>query len=131
MDGVNLRASAQVNALTVHDFVKDLRINKLFTSKQSLVIENLYIYFEDLKVYKVIIAIHPSMMKKAKKLGFNELYTTVFLDDVKIKVDEIDVSIGKYICIYNLSTQDCAIYHGEESEEEQRRKIKKRPTYNF
>ena len=119
-----------MSGVNLHDFVKDLRTNKLFTTKQTLVIENLYIYFEDLKVYKVIIAIYPSMMKKAKKLGFNEQYTTVFMDDVKIKVDDLNVNKGKYICIYNLSTQDCAIYHGEESEEEQRQKIK-RPTYSF
>lgn len=119
-----------MSGINIHDFVKDLRINKIFTSKQSLVIENLYIYFEDLNVYKVIIAIHPSMMKKAKKLGFNEPYMTIYLE-TKIKVDNMDVSKGKYIAIYNLSTQDCAIYHGEESEEEQRKKITKRPTYNF
>ena len=120
-----------MSGINLHDFVKDLKIKKVFTSKQSIVIKNLYTNFEDLKVYIVIIAVHPSMMKKAKKLGFNELYTTVFMDDVKIKVDEIDVSTGKYICIYNFNTQNCAIYRGEESEEEQRRKIKKRPTYNF
>ena len=131
MSGVFRPAATTLCGINLHDFVKDLKIKKMFTSKQAIVIENLYIYFEDLKVYKVIIAVHPSMMKKAKKLGFSEPYTTVFLDDVKIKLDEIDVSTGKYICIYNLNTQDCAIYHGEESEEEQRRKIKKRPTYNF
>ena len=48
-----------INGVNIHEFVKDLRSAKVFTTKQCLVIENLYIYFRDLKVYKVIIAVNP------------------------------------------------------------------------
>ncbi len=131
-----------MSGITLHDFVKELRINKTFTSKQERFIENLYIYFEDLKVYKIVIALVPSLVQKAKKFGLNEQYTTICTPDIEktLKIDalsdedkrlESNVKKGKYICIYNLMTQDCAIYHGEESEKEQRAKIKKRPVYNF
>ena len=52
--------------ITIHQFVKDMKLAKVFTQKQCLVIENLYIYFNDLKVYKVIIALNPLMMKKQR-----------------------------------------------------------------
>ncbi len=131
-----------MSGITLHDFVKELRINKTFTSKQERFIENLYIYFEDMKVYKIVIALVPSLVQKAKKFGLNEQYTTiqtpVIQKTLKIetlsdedKLLESNVKKGKYICIYNLMNQDCAIYHGEESEKEQRAKIKKRPVYNF
>ena len=74
----------KMNGISVHEFVKDLKTAKLFTAKQCLVIENLYIYFKDMKVYKVIIAVNPSMLKKAKKLGLNSQYITTFFDDIKI-----------------------------------------------
>lgn len=59
-----------------------------------------------------IIAVHQSMIKKAKKWEFTEQKITVFMDDVKIKIDELNVSKNKSICIYNLYAQDCSIYHG-------------------
>lgn len=52
--------------MNIHDFVKQLRLSKVYTSKQTTVIDNLYIYFNNMKVYKVIAAINPSMKKKAK-----------------------------------------------------------------
>ena len=119
-----------MGGINIHEFVKSLKAAKVFTQKQCLVIENIYIYFNDLKVYKVIVAINPSMMKKAKKLGFETQYQTTFIDDVEIDVEGINASKGKYIAIYNPNNSDCAIYHGEEDEIEQRRKLK-RPTYNF
>ena len=67
MTGINTEQSS-LAPRGIHDFVKDLKLSKTFTQKQCIVIENLYIYFEDLMVYKVVIAIHPDMLKKAKKL---------------------------------------------------------------
>lgn len=114
-----------MSGVTLHEFVNDLRSAKVYTQKQCIVIENLYIYFEDLKVYKVIVAINPSMMKKAKRLGFDEQYRTIFMDDVKIKVTEFNVDKGRYIAIYNPNNAECSIYHGEETEAEQEHKLRR------
>ena len=116
----------------LHQFVKDLKLNRMVTQKQCTVIDNLFIYFNDLKVYKVVIQANPLMMKKAKKLGIDREYVTIFMDDIPIKVDttysaladkELHVEHGKYIAIYNPNTADCGIYHGEESEEDQLRNL--------
>ncbi len=113
----------KMNGIDVHAFVKDLKKGKIFTAKQCLVIENLYIYFKDLKVYKVIIAVNPSMLKKAKKLGLNSQYTTIYIDDVKISIPNMDVSKGSYIGLYNVNDGRCNVFHGEETEEEQRKRL--------
>ena len=112
-----------MNGISVHEFVKDLKTAKLFTAKQCLVIENLYIYFRDMKVYKVIIAVNPSMLKKAKKLGLNSQYITTFFDDIKISVPNLNVSSGSYIALYNVNDQTYSVFSGEESEEEQISKL--------
>ena len=113
----------KMNGISVHEFVKDLKTAKLFTAKQCLVIENLYIYFRDMKVYKVIIAVNPSMLKKAKKLGLNSQYITTFFDDIKISVPTLNVSSGSYIALYNVNDQTYSVFSGEESEEEQMAKL--------
>lgn len=114
-----------METVNLHQFVNDLKLSKAFTQKQCLVIDNLYIYFNNLKVYKVIIAVNPDMMKKAKKLGFTSCYKTIFIDDVPIKVDEQKVDKGKYIAIYNPNNTNCTICHGEVDEEEQIRNLKR------
>ena len=111
-----------MNPINIHEFVKDLRKAKVFTTKQCLVIENLYIYFRDLKVYKVIIAVNPSMLKKAKKLGLNGPYITTYFDDVPISIPNLGVSKGSYIALYNPNDGTCSVFNGEETEEEQRAK---------
>ena len=121
-----------MNGISIHEFVKDLKTAKLFTAKQCLVIENLYIYFKDMKVYKVIIAVNPSMLKKAKKLGLNSQgsssrgqspYITTFFDDVPINIPDLKISSGSYIALYNVNDQTCSVFSGEESEEEQMAKL--------
>ena len=105
-------------SINIHDFVKELKLNKTFTQKQCIVIENLYIYFEDLMVYKVVIAIHPDMLKKAKKLGLNTNsgYITIFFDNVKLDIKSLlpNVDKGRFIAIYNPNNAQCNIYTGEE-----------------
>lgn len=109
------------NSINIHDFVKELKLNKTITQKQCVVIENLYIYFEDLIVYKVVIAIHPDMLKKAKKLGLNSNngYITIFFDSPgSIKLDYRSllpgVEKGRYIAIYNPNNAECTIFTGED-----------------
>lgn len=113
--------------INLHDFVKDLRLSKVFTTKQCIVIENLLIYFKDLKIYKVIISINPNQLKKAKKLGISSQYKTIIFDDIPIKITDVkNVDKGNYIAIYNLNTLECSIYPGEESEEKQIQRIKEK-----
>ena len=111
--------------MNVHEFIKHLRLNKTFSSKQSVVIDNIFIYFEDLKVYKVVIQVNPAMMKKAKKLNITNEYITVFFDGptaTKLKFDEDtkhELDKGKFIAIYDLHKITCNVYPGEETEQEQ------------
>ena len=115
-------------AVGLHEFVKDLKSAKVFTTKQCLVIENLYIYFRDLKVYKVIIAVNPLMLKKAKKLGLNSQYITTYFDDTPISIPNLSLSNGSYIALYNLNDGTCSVFNGEETEEEQRAKLEAKKT---
>lgn len=113
----------------IHDFVKDLKISRAFTSKQTIVIENLLIYISNLKIYKVVISINPNQLKKAQKLGFSSQYHTIFLasafDDVPIKIENVkNVDKGKFIVIYDLNLNKFSIFPGEESEEAQYQRIK-------
>ena len=112
-----------INGISIHEFVKDLKSSKAFTAKQCLVIENLYIYFRDSKVYKVVIAVNPLMLKKAKKLGLNGPYITTYFDDIPISIPNLSLSNGSYIALYNLNDGTCSVFNGEETEEEQRAKI--------
>ena len=105
----------------IHDFVKQLKLMKVFTTKQSVVIDNIFIYIEDLKVYKVVLQVNPSMMKKARRLGVNSEYKTTYFDNcnMKLRFDEDTKHIldkGKYIAIYNIGTTNCSIYPGEDNE---------------
>lgn len=111
--------------VSIHEFVKNLKMAKCFTQKQSVVIENLFIYFNDLKVYKVVVYTNPDMTKKAKKLGFSSGVKTIFMDDIPIYVKEYKCNKGKFIAVYNPNTTDCTICTGEESEEEQIAKLKR------
>ena len=117
------------NSYTVHEFIRYLKASKVFTSKQSVVIDNVFIYFEDLNVYKAIIQINPSMMKKAKRLNLNSGYVTIYFDGptpMKLRFDEDvnhELDKGKYIAIYDIHRITCSVYPGEESETSQIKRI--------
>ena len=112
---------------SIHNFVNDLKTAKVFTLKQLLVIEYLYIYIRDAKVYKVTIAVNPNMLKKAKKLGLSSQYITTFLDNIPIKFDkeQEQFNVGCYIALYNPNNLTCSICLGEESEEQQIKNLRK------
>lgn len=113
--------------MNIHEFVKQLRLSHVFTQKQSIVIDNLYIYFNDLKVYKVVIAINPDMKKKARRLGLNGDYITTMIDNNPITIEgeyidknnSFNINTGRYIAIYNPNSGTAMVYPGEESEIEQ------------
>ena len=96
---------------------------KIFTTKQSVVIDNIFIYIEDLKVYKVVLQVNPSMMKKARRLGVSSEYQTTYFNDnpMTIRFEEDTKHVldkGKYIAIYNVGTTNCSVYPGEDNEED-------------
>ena len=115
--------------MNVHEFIKHLKTSKIYSSKQSLVIDNIFIYFEDLNVYKVVIQINPSMMKKAKRLNITNEYITVYFDGptpMKLKFDEDtkhELDKGKFIAIYDIHRINCNIYPGEEAEDVQLKNV--------
>lgn len=119
----------QTDSLTVHEFIKHLKTTKIFTAKQSIVIDNVFIYFEDLKVYKAVLQINPSMMKKAKRLNINSEYITIDFDtptQTKLRFDEDikhELDKGKFIAIYDIHRITCNVYPGEESEETQMKRM--------
>ena len=114
--------------MNLHEYVKNIKLAGVFNQKQCTVIENIYIYFKDLRVYKVIVAVKPEMMKKAKRLGLYNQYTITPIGQTKscfkhceypIIVKEFDVAKGSYIAVYNPNTSECTIYDGEKDEKEQ------------
>ena len=104
--------------ITINEFITHLKITKAFTSKQLVVIDFISIYINDGKVYKVIIAVNPLMMKKAKRLGIDAQYKTIFFDDVAIDLNKMKkkCSKGKYIIMYypNDKNNDFCVYEGED-----------------
>ena len=126
--GITVHAPAS-SGFTVHEFIKYLKTSKVFTLKQSVVIDNVFIYFEDLNVYKVVLQINPSMMKKAKRLNINSEYITAFFDGptpTKLKFDEDvkhELDKGRFIAIYDIHRIACSVYPGEETEDAQVRRI--------
>lgn len=120
--------------MNIHEFVKNLKLSHVYTQKQTTVIDNLYIYIKDLKVYKVTVVVNPDMKKKARRLGLNGDYITTFFDDVPISIQgeyidknsKFDINTGKFIVIYNPCSGNAVVYPGEESEEEQMKKLQHR-----
>ena len=104
--------------ITINEFITHLKTTKAFTSKQLVVIDFISIYINDGKVYKVIIAVNPLMMKKAKRLGIDVQYKTIFFDDVAIDLNKMKkkCSKGKYIIMYypNDKNNDFCDYEGED-----------------
>lgn len=111
--------------MNLNEFVNSLKQSKVFSVKQCLVIDNIIIYFNDLKVYKVIVAVNQNMLKKAKKLGIYSQYCTTFFDDIPIKIpDNNKVEKGRFLILYNPNNSNYSIYPGEITEDEQIEKIK-------
>lgn len=119
-----------IRYLSVRDYIKTL-----FTSKQSLVVESVWVYAKvsdsnsKCEVYTTIINIDRNMLKKAKRLGIiNCVNTTnVILHQPQIlTLDSPITSHKRIIIIYDNRTKDCNIYEGETTEEEQIEDIRER-----
>jgi len=103
----------------IYDFINKLCTEKYFTIKQLTHIENIVIYINNLQVYKVVLAVYPNELKKARKLGLNQQYIIYEKDFGLIKHPKMamqrnsDISHGKYLLIYKPCTQDFIVWEGE------------------
>lgn len=128
----------RVNQTNSHMKVREF-IKTLYSSKQELVIDGVWIYAlmkEGMKAdtYNVIINIDRLMGKKAKRLGLVEdpskfaiikpLRVSLDLSDsVEMKGTSLS-NQSRIIIIYNNRTKDVDIYEGESTEEHQIQSIR-------
>lgn len=108
-----------MSEFNIHSFVKDLKLKKYFTQKQTPFIDKIYIYFNDLNVYKVIIVAQQESMKICKKLGLLNIYNVFEKDFGKLKIEYETAKNGKFLIIYDPKNLDANLYTGEESESQQ------------
>jgi len=104
--------------MDIYDFIDKLRSNKYFTIKQLAHIETINIYTDNLNVYKVMLAVYPDELKKARKLGLKQQYIIYEEDFGKIKQPKFietqtDLSQGKYLFIYKPYNRDVIVWDGE------------------
>lgn len=119
--------------MNVFDFITQMKLKKVFTAKQTIVIDNIIIYINNNIVYKYAIMINPKMMKKASRLGFNSVYK---IYDTNIDPTVLDTTYpktnkGRYIIMINPNTMDLNVYDGEVTEEEQFKQLKRNTKITF
>ena len=108
--------------MDIYQFVRKLRQDKIITIKQGVVIEGINIYVNNSVVYRIAIHVDPAMLKKAKKLGLNNEYVLVTMNE-PIKLEE-KYSKGKFIIMYDCTRNEASVYEGEQSEREQIQRLK-------
>ena len=108
--------------MNIYEFVKDLRNKKVFTVKQSMVIESINIYVKDEIVYKIAIHVDPAVLKKAQKLGLKSEYIIREINE-RLKLED-KYKKGTFIIIYDCSKDEANVYGGEVSESEQYDRLK-------
>ena len=113
--------------MDVYEFIKELRRRELYTVKQSMVVEGIYIYVMDSKVYKIVIHSDPAMLKKAQKLGLNGEYVihTFPNEEIKLKLEE-KYAKGRNLIMYDTRKNVADCYEGEDSEEKQKERLKRK-----
>ena len=108
--------------MNVFDLVKEIRNKGLYTVKQSMYVENIFIYIDNSEVYKVILHVDPAMLKKAKKIGLNNEYV---IHNIKQKLQlEDKYKKGRFIILYDTRTNNADVYQGEITEKEQYERLK-------
>jgi len=108
--------------MEVYDLIEQLRKDKVFTNKQLQHIENVFIYFNDLNVYKVILAVYPLELKKAKKAGLKQQYTIIERDFRRIKEPCEGTKYGHFQLSYKPCNQTVYCYTGEQVDPKEVRK---------
>ena len=108
--------------MNVYDLIKDIRNKGIYTVKQSMVVENIFIYVDNSEVYKVILHVDPAMLKKAKKIGLNNEYV---IHNIKQNVQlEDKFKKGRFIILYDTRKDNADVYEGEVTEKEQYERLK-------
>ena len=110
--------------MDVYEYITELRRRGVFSIKQTMVIEGVNIYVNNGVVYKVIIHVDPRVLKKAKKLGLNNEYIIYEMND-RLKLED-KYSKGRVIIIYDTRKNTADVYEGENSEQEQVSKLKRK-----
>ena len=110
--------------MDVYEFITELKKRGVFTVKQTMVIEGVNIYVKDCWVYRVVIHVDPSVLKKAKKLGLDREYIIHNMNE-RLKLED-KYSKGKVIIIYNTRKNTADVYEGENTEQEQVSKLKRK-----
>ena len=100
--------------MDIYDYIKELKLKKVFTIKQLPYIEYINFYIEDLVIYKFIIVTNTTTIKKAKKLGLKSLYDIHRDINIKIKPPLKNTSKGRFILMYNPNINDITIVDGED-----------------
>lgn len=113
--------------MNVFEFITQLRLRHVYTSKQTPVIDRIIIYINNNIVYKYVIMINPKMMKKAKRLGFTSNYK-IFDEDIeptKLETYYPQTNDGRYIIMIDPNTMIINVYNGEVTEEEQFKNLRR------
>ena len=112
--------------IILNEFITNLKIIKAHT--QICVIDLISIYVNDIMIYKVIVAINLLYMKKARKLGIEVQYKTIFFDMVAIDLNELKKKCrkGMFIIMYYLNEKnnELNVYEREVDKSTQMSKLK-------
>ena len=101
--------------MDVYYYIDNYLKGNVYTIKQLRFIENIFIYVDDLTVYKVVIGVNPLTLNKSKKYGLHEqfiIYDNV--DRVLLKEDIKGTSKGKYMYQYKPYNREINVWLGEE-----------------
>jgi hypothetical protein len=115
--------------LQVGQYIQKLRETGIIKSKQTLFLDFLILYVEDCKVTKILMEVNPELLKKSKKVGLPEQYTTITEGlpqyklqpslqveipkrDNKTEFRTYDQSTGKHLVQYDFKTQKLLCFEG-------------------
>lgn len=119
--------------MNIFEFITQLKLKKVYTSKQTIVIDRIAVYINDNTVYKYILMINPNMMKKAKRLGLTSKYE-IFDKDIeptKLETTFPQTEKGRYIIMIDPSNMNVNVYAGEVTEQEQFKTLKRNAKINL
>jgi len=110
---MNNSASLETRGVDTYDFINKLRNDKLFTIKQLSYIEQIVLYISNLNVYKIIIYVYPTELKKARKIGLKDPIIVHEGNFGTIKEPLPNTKSGKFMLIYKPYNQDITVWEGE------------------
>jgi len=97
----------------IYTFIDSLWEKGIYTLKQLGFLENIYIYMDDLRIYKIVLAAYPKELRKALKRGITSQYTIFEGDYGKIAEPVPGTKHGKYMIQYSPASRKATLYEGE------------------